>query len=85
MLALCHHSTSNRDVSQMRIAALHCEQLMTRVKGIKLLTGLWEMDRLRKHLAAVGDDLEKGQCTLIDNVKPQALAHPFEIRERKKR
>ncbi|MFT6078240.1 MAG: alkylation response protein AidB-like acyl-CoA dehydrogenase [Planctomycetota bacterium] len=85
MLALCHHSTSNRDVSQMRIAALHCEQLMTRVKGIKLLTGLWEMDRLRKHLAAVGDDLEKGQCTLIDNIKPQALAHPFELRKPKQR
>ena len=85
MLALCHHTTSNRDASQIRIAALHCEQLMSRVKGIKLLTGLWQMDRLRKHVAAVGDDLEKGQCTLINNVKPQAFAHPFEIRERKKR
>lgn len=85
MLALCHHTASNRDASQIKIAALHCEQLMTRVKGIRLLTGLWEMDRLRKHVAAVGDDLEKGQCTLIDDVKPQAFAHPFEIRERKPR
>lgn len=85
MLALCHHSTSNRDQSQIKVAALHCEQLMTRVKGIKLLTGLWEMDRLRKHVAAVGDDLEKGQSTLINDVKPEAFAHPFEIRERKKR
>ena len=85
MLAMCHHSTSNRDRSQIRVAALHCEQLMTRVKGIKLLTGLWEMDRLRKHVAAVGDDIEKGQCTLIDDVKPEAFAHPFEIRERKPR
>lgn len=85
ILALCHHATSNRDASQIRIAALHCEQLRTRVKGLKLLTGLWEMDRLRKHVAAVGADLEKGQCTLIDDVKPQAFAHPFEIRQRKKR
>ena len=85
MLALCHHSTSNRDQSQIKIAALHCEQLMNRVRGIRLLTGLWEMDRLRSHVAAVGDDLEKGQSTLINDVKPQAFAHPFEIRERKKR
>lgn len=85
MLALCHHTSSNRDPSQIKIAALHCEQLMTRVKGIRLLTGLWEMDRLRKHVAAVGDDIEKGQSTLINSVKPEAFAHPFEIRERKKR
>lgn len=85
MLALCHHAKSNRDPSEVRIAALHCEQLMTRVKGIKLLTGLLEMDRLRKHVAAVGEDLEKGQCKLIDDVKPQAFAHPFEIQQRKKR
>ena len=85
MLALCHHSTSNRDQSQIKIAALHCEQLMNRVRGIRLLTGLWEMDRLRSHVAAVGDDIEKGQSTLINDVKPQAFAHPFEIRERKKR
>jgi hypothetical protein len=85
MLALCHHTSSNRDPSQIKIAALHCEQLMTRVKGIRLLTGLWEMDRLRKHVAAVGDDIEKGQSTLINDVKPEAFAHPFEIRERKKR
>ena len=85
MLALCHHTSSNRDPSQIKIAALHCEQLMTRVKGMRLLTGLWEMDRLRKHVAAVGDDIEKGQSTLINLVKPEAFAHPFEIRERKKR
>lgn len=85
MLALCHHTSSNRDPSQIKIAALHCEQLMTRVKGMRLLTGLWEMDRLRKHVAAVGDDIEKGQSTLINDVKPEAFAHPFEIRERKKR
>ncbi len=85
MLTLCHHATNNRDQSQIRIAALHCEQLKHRVKGIRLLTGLWEMDRLRKHVAAVGEDLEKDQCTLVDNVKPQALAHPFAPQENKKR
>lgn len=78
MLALAHHATSTRDRSQIRIAALQCEQLMTRVKGIRLLTGLWQMDRLRRHTAALGKDIESGQCTLLNSVDPQPFAHPFE-------
>ena len=68
-----------------RGAALPWGRVLSRGRGSRLLTGLWEMDRLRSHVAAVGDDLEKGQSTLINDVKPQAFAHPFEIRERKKR
>jgi len=83
MLALCHHA-AQRDPSQQHVAALQCEQLMTRVRGTRLLTGLWQMDRLRRLVGAVGDDIEKKQSSLIANVKPQPLAHPWEPRERKK-
>ena len=83
MLALCHHSTALQDDSQRRIAALQCEQIMTRVKGTRLLTGLVQMDRLRALVGAVGDDIEKGQCTLIQNVAPQPFAHAFEARAKK--
>ena len=85
ILATAHHAASTRDQSQIRVAALQCEQLMTRVKGMKLLTGLWQMDRLRKHVANVGEDIEKGQSTLLQDVKPQAFAHPFEPAPPKKR
>lgn len=85
MLALCHHGTALQDDSQRRVAALQCEQLKTRVLGNRLLTGLWQMDRLRALVAAVGDDLEKGQSTLIAGVAPQPFAHPFEVREKKPR
>ncbi|MCK5942308.1 MAG: acyl-CoA/acyl-ACP dehydrogenase [Planctomycetes bacterium] len=78
MLAVAHHAASTRDQSQIRVAALQCEQLMTRVKGMRLLTGLWQMDRLRRHVAAVGDDVEKGHCSLLADVEPQPFAHPFE-------
>lgn len=84
MLALCHHATALQDDSQRRVAALQCEQLKARVKSTGLLTGLWQMDRLRALVAAVGDDLEKGQSTLITGVAPQPFAHPFEAREKKK-
>ncbi len=82
MLALCHHS-AHHDASEQRIAALQCEQLQTRVRGTRLLTGLGQMERLRRLVGAVGDDLEKGQCTLLEGVAPQAYAHPFAGRERK--
>ena len=85
ILATAHHAASTRDPSQIRVAALQCEQLMTRVKGMKLLTGLWQMDRLRKHVANVGEDIEKGQSTLLQDVKPQSFAHPFEPAPPKKR
>ncbi len=84
MLALCHHAAALRDDSQQRVAALQCEQLMTRVKGTRLLTGLWQMDRLRQLVGAVGDDLEQGRSSLLVGVAPQPLAHPFEVREKKK-
>jgi alkylation response protein AidB-like acyl-CoA dehydrogenase len=78
MLALCHHATAQQDASQRRVAALQCEQIMARVRGLGLLTGLWQMDRLRRHVEAVGNDLESGQCSLLTNVAPQPFAHPFE-------
>ena len=84
MLALCHHSAKH-DASEQRIAALQCEQLRTRVAGLRLLTGLGQMERLRGLVAGVGEDVEKGQCSLLTGVAPQAFAHPFEKRERKKK
>ncbi|HEB52390.1 MAG TPA: acyl-CoA dehydrogenase [bacterium] len=78
MLALAHHATATRDKSLIRVAALQCEQLQTRVRGLRLLTGLWQMDRLRKQVAAVGDDLERGDNPLVRDVEPQPFAHPFE-------
>ncbi len=85
MLSVAHHAASTRDPSQIRIAALQCEQLMTRAKGMRLLTGLWQMDRLRRHVAAVGEDVEKGESSLIADVAPQAFAHPFEPPQKKPR
>jgi alkylation response protein AidB-like acyl-CoA dehydrogenase len=83
MLALCHHATALRDGSQQRIAALQCEQLAERVRGTRLLRGLWQMQRLRARVAAVGDDVEKNECTLLTGVAPQPFAHPFEARAKK--
>ena len=58
---------------------------MTRVRGTRLLTGLWQMERLRRLVGAVGDDVEKQQSTLLHGIEPQPLAHPFEQREKRAR
>jgi hypothetical protein len=83
MLALCHHA-AQQDASQQRVAALQCEQLMTRVKSQRLLTGLWQMERLRKLVGRVGDDIEKGESSLLAGIEPQPVAHAWEPAERKK-
>jgi len=84
MLALCHHS-AQQDLGQQRVAALQCEQLMTRVKGNRLLTGLWQMERLRKLVGQVGDDIEQDQSSLLAGIEPQPVAHAWEPAERKKK
>jgi hypothetical protein len=82
MLALCHHSAQH-DASEQAVAALQCEQLATRVRGTRLLTGLLQMQRLRHLVGRVGDDVEKGQSSLLAGTAPQPFAHPFERPERK--
>lgn len=78
MLALCHHASALQDESLRKVAALQCEQLATRVRGTRLLSGLVQMDRLRALVSAVGDDVEKDQCSLLRDVRPEPFAHPFE-------
>lgn len=80
MLALCHHAKVG-DQSQRNVAALHCEQLMQQVRAQRLLTGLWQMNRLRRRLAAVGGDLEQGTCSLLADVAPQPFAHGWDADE----
>jgi len=77
IVTLCHEARL-LDISQQRIAALRCEELLAKANGVRLLTGLWQMDRLRALVAAVGQDVESGQSTLIGDVPPQPFAHPWE-------
>ena len=58
------------------------EHLRSRTK-VPLLTGLPQMERMRKLVKGVGDDVEKGTATLLDGVEPHAYAHPFEPAQKK--
>jgi alkylation response protein AidB-like acyl-CoA dehydrogenase len=84
IVVLCNHAKVE-DASQQRAAALQCELLLQKAKALPLLTGLPQMERMRKLVKGVGDDVEKGTATLLDGVEPHAYAHPFEPAQKKQK
>lgn len=78
MLALCAHA-SKLDKSQQSVAALYSEILKLEVEAIQILKGLSSTEKLRKHLAQVGDDAQNGNSTLIKDIKPEVFAHDWQI------
>lgn len=77
IVALAHHAGS-QDASQQRVARLQCELLRQKFEGIKILSRLRGMDRMREMVADVGRDLERNECSLTRGVEPQPFAHPWE-------
>lgn len=77
MLAVCHYAVG-KDESIQHIAEFQAEQLKQKAEAVRLVRGIPGMERLRKQVAAVGRDIEKEQCTLISDVKPQPYAHPWD-------
>ena len=77
MLALVHHAAL-QDESQQRVAALQAELLKIKVRGIRLLSGLFELQRLRERVGGVGEDIEKGKSSLIAGLAPEPFVHPWE-------
>ncbi len=76
-LALCHHA-AGQDASQQRVAALHCELLRDEARSVRILTDLPRMERVRRLIAEVGEDLENEQSSLISGVEPEPFAAPWE-------
>lgn len=79
MVALCYHA-SHQDITQQRVADLQCRRLRTKLRSIRILSDLIGMERLRRVVAEVGSDLEFGRSTLIQKIKPEMFAMPWEKR-----
>ena len=77
IVALCWHA-SKQDESQQKVAALQAELLRDKFNGIRILTGLFAMDRLRGLVAGVGEDLEQGRSSLVSDIEPQPFAEPWD-------
>ncbi|MGE3165730.1 MAG: acyl-CoA dehydrogenase family protein [Planctomycetota bacterium] len=83
ILAVCHHAADG-DASQVHIAALQAQVLSDKARAIRLVRGLRSLEALRRHIAAVGRDLEAGECSLVSGVAPQPFAHPWSDDNQKK-
>ena len=76
MLVLCHHAAL-QDKSQQRVARLQAQLIKDKVRGIRLLSGVFEMERARSMVADVGRDIEKRESSLLEGFEPQPFAHPW--------
>jgi alkylation response protein AidB-like acyl-CoA dehydrogenase len=77
MLALCHHAARG-DSSMQEVAALQAQLLEDKYRGIRLVGGLWALQRTRRAVGAIGSSLEAGRCSLIADIEPQRFGQPWE-------
>jgi len=77
MLAICHHA-SGGDASVQHVGTLQAQLLKDKYRAIRVLSGLRQMQRTRRAVAAVGASIEAGQCALLDGIEPQAFGHAWE-------
>jgi alkylation response protein AidB-like acyl-CoA dehydrogenase len=76
ILALCHHAALG-DASTQMVAALQAQILREKYRSIRLLSGLGDLQRIRRTVAALGASIESGECTLIEDVAPESFGHAW--------
>jgi hypothetical protein len=59
------------------LAALQVHLLEGKLVGLRIATGLFEMERLRRLVAAVGADLEGPRPPLLAGLEPEPFAQPW--------
>ena len=77
MAAVSAHA-SRLDESVQRIAELQAELIKNELSSVSGLRALVSLRKMRNSLSEVTHDLESGSCSLINDVEPQAYAHPWD-------
>lgn len=77
MAVICAHA-SRLDTSTQNIAEFQAELIKGELRGLTGPGNIRSMEKLRASLTKMEADLQDGKCTLLDNVQPQAHAHPWE-------
>jgi hypothetical protein len=77
MLAVCHHAALG-DETMRQVAALEAQLLQDKYRALRLFSGLRGMQRTRRAVAEVGASVEAGRCSLLDDIDPEAFAHPWD-------
>jgi alkylation response protein AidB-like acyl-CoA dehydrogenase/uncharacterized membrane protein len=76
IVALCWH-VAGQSPELQRLAALQVHLLEQKLRGLRIATGLLEIERLRGLVAAVGQDLEGPAAPLIAGLEPEPFAAPW--------
>jgi alkylation response protein AidB-like acyl-CoA dehydrogenase len=77
MLAICHHA-AHGDSSMQEVAALQAQLLEDKYRAIRIVRGLWALQRTRRAVAEIGKSLESGKSSLVAGVAPQDFGHAWE-------
>lgn len=77
ILAICHHA-AHGDASMQEVALLQAQLLEDKYRAIRLVGGLRALQRTRDAVAAIGQSLEAGRCSLLADVEPQRFGQPWE-------
>jgi alkylation response protein AidB-like acyl-CoA dehydrogenase len=77
MLAICHHAALG-DETMRDVAALQAQLLQDKYRALRLFSGLRSMQRTRGAVARIGQSLEAGRCSLIDDIEAQPFGHSWE-------
>jgi hypothetical protein len=76
MLVVCHHAAV-QDKTQHSIAAIHAQVLKEKYQAIKLFRSLPEIERLRHQVSKLGNEIETGQSSLLNEIEAAPFAHPW--------
>ncbi len=77
MLVLCHHAAVG-DASEQQVARLQAQLIKDKFAGIKILSAMFEMERTRGMIDAVGRSVERDECSLLEGVEAEPFAHPWD-------
>jgi hypothetical protein len=84
MLAVCHHAALG-DETTRDVAALQAQLLQDKYRALRLFSGLPSLQRTRRAVARIGQSLEEGRCSLIEDIEPQRFGHPWDESSRDER
>lgn len=76
MLVTCHHAIVQGE-SYYNVAAVQARLLKDKYRGIRILSGIYEMDDLRQDVQKIGDAIEQDSLAMFEKLDPEPYSHDW--------
>lgn len=76
MLVVCQHAAVMGE-SYHSVAAVQAQLLKDKYRSIRILTGISEMEELRRGVANIGDEIENDELSMFENLVPEQFSHDW--------